>query len=105
MILQYKEGATLGVNKLEYVVASGVKQVNLASKFELEDFLKLDQLKPLSTSYTQNDNSKKDEDSDEESDKKSDKTDESEDPKADPSVEEENDKENKTEQQEVDSNE
>ena len=105
MILQYKEGATLGVNKLEYVVASGVKQVNLASKFELEDFLKLDQLKPLSTSYTQNDNSKKDEGSDEESDKKSDKTDESEDPNSDPSVEEENDKKNKTEQQEVDSNE
>lgn len=60
MILQYKEGATLGVNKLEYVVATGVKQINLASKFELEDFLKLDQLKPLSTSYTQNDNSKSD---------------------------------------------
>lgn len=60
MLLHYKEGATLGVNKLEYIVASGVKQVNLASKFELEDVLKLDQLKPLSTSYTQNDNSKKD---------------------------------------------
>ena len=44
MLLNYKEGATLGVNKLEYIVASGVKQVNLGSKFELEDFLKLDQL-------------------------------------------------------------
>ena len=60
MLLLYKEGATLGINKLEYIVATGVKQINLASKFELEDFLKLDQLKPLSTSYTQNDNSQKD---------------------------------------------
>ena len=57
-ILLYKEGATLGVTKLEYVVSTGVKQINLESKFNLEDFLKLDQLKPLSTSYTQNDNSK-----------------------------------------------
>lgn len=58
MLLHYKEGATLGVTKLEYIVASGVKQVNLDSKFELEDMLQLDKLKPLSTSYTQNDNSK-----------------------------------------------
>lgn len=57
-ILLYKEGATLGVTKLEYIVSTGVKQINLESKFNLEDFLKLDQLKPLSTSYTQNDNSK-----------------------------------------------
>ena len=60
MLLSYKDGATLGINKLEYAIASGIKQVNLRSKFELEDYLKLDQLKPLSTSYTQNDNSKKD---------------------------------------------
>ena len=60
MIEHYKTGATLGVSKLEYIVASGVKQINIASKFELEDHLGLDKLKPLSTSYTQNDNSKKD---------------------------------------------
>ena len=60
MLLSYKDGATLGINKLEYIVASGVKQVNLKNKFELEDFLALDKLKPLSTSYTQNDNSKSD---------------------------------------------
>lgn len=59
MLLSYKDGATLGVNKLEYIVASGVKQANLKNKFELENFLQLDKLKPLSTSYTQNDNSKK----------------------------------------------
>jgi hypothetical protein len=58
MLLSYKDGATLGVNKLEYIVASGVKQVTLKNKIKLEDFLKLDELKPLSTSYTQNDNSK-----------------------------------------------
>ena len=57
-ITLYKEGATLGVTKLEYIVSTGVKQINLESKFTLEDYLKLDQLKPLSTSYTQNDNSK-----------------------------------------------
>lgn len=57
-ITLYKEGATLGVTKLEYIVSTGVKQINLESKFILEDYLKLDQLKPLSTSYTQNDNSK-----------------------------------------------
>ena len=58
MLLSYKEGATLGVTKLEYIVASGVKQVTLKNKIELENLLKLDELKPLSTSYTQNDNSK-----------------------------------------------
>lgn len=60
MLTKYKEGATLGIAKLEYAVAFGNKQVNLASKFTLEDYLKLDKLKPLSTSYTQNDNSKQD---------------------------------------------
>ena len=53
MLINYKDGATLGVNKLEYIVATGVKQINLQSKLELENFLQLDQLKPLSTSYTQ----------------------------------------------------
>lgn len=51
-ILQYKEGATLGTARLEYIVGLGTKQVDIPSKVELEDFLKLDKLKPLSTSYT-----------------------------------------------------
>lgn len=51
-ILQYKEGATLGTSKLEYMVGLGTKQIDIQSKIELEDFLKLDELKPLSTSYT-----------------------------------------------------
>ena len=53
----YKEGATLGVSKIEYIVSTGTKQVDIGSKYELENYLKLDKLKPLSTSYTQNDNS------------------------------------------------
>lgn len=56
MLNFYREGATLGVSKLEYIVATGTKQINIESKIELEQFLKLDQLKPLSTSYTQKDN-------------------------------------------------
>lgn len=52
MILQYKEGATLGASKLEYIVGLGTKQVDISSKIELEEFLKLKNLTPLSTSYT-----------------------------------------------------
>jgi hypothetical protein len=52
-ILQYKEGATLGVSKLEYMVGLGVKQIDIPAKMDLEDYLKLDQLKPLSSSHTQ----------------------------------------------------
>lgn len=51
-ILQFKEGATLGTSKLEYIVGLGTKQIDIPSKVELEDFLKLDELTPLSTSYT-----------------------------------------------------
>lgn len=61
-ILLYKEGATLGITKLEYIVSTGIKQINLESKITLENYLKLDQLKPLSVSYTQNDNSKQKDD-------------------------------------------
>lgn len=58
----YKEGATLGVGKLEYIVSTGTKQVDIQAKIDLEEYLQLDKLKPLSTSYTQNDNSKSAED-------------------------------------------
>ena len=51
-LLQYKEGATLGVSKLEYIVALGTRQIDIAAKVALEDHLQLDKLKPLSTSYT-----------------------------------------------------
>lgn len=63
MLLNYKEGATLGVSKLEYIIASGIKQVNIGSKIELENYLQLDKLKPLSTAYTQKDNNKSGDDS------------------------------------------
>lgn len=57
MMQKYKESATLGVGKMEFIIASWTKQSHISSKMELEDFLKLDQLKPLRTSYTQADNS------------------------------------------------
>ena len=52
-LLQYKEGATLGVSKLEYMVGLGTKQIDIEAKTNLENYLKLDQLKPLSSSHTQ----------------------------------------------------
>ena len=54
----YREGATLGTTKIEYIVVTGTKQINIKSKIAAEDYLGLDKLKPLSTSYTQKDNSK-----------------------------------------------
>lgn len=61
MLINYKDAATLGVGKLEYIVASGVKQIDIPAKIELENFLQLDKLKPLSTSYTQKDNNQQEE--------------------------------------------
>lgn len=49
----YKNNATLGVGKIDYIVASGIKQIDLQDTFELEKFLKLDEIKPMQTSYTQ----------------------------------------------------
>lgn len=57
----YRQSATLGVGKLEFIVAAGIKQSHIPDKFTLEDYLQLDKLKPLSTSYTQSDNAKKEE--------------------------------------------
>ena len=52
-IKRYKENATLGVGKLDYFIASGIKQKNIQDQLDLEDFLKLDGIKPMQTSYTQ----------------------------------------------------
>lgn len=52
-IKRYKENATLGVGKLDYFIASGIKQKNIQDQLDLEDFLKLDEIKPMQTSYTQ----------------------------------------------------
>lgn len=49
----YKENATLGIGKLDYIIASGIKQINLQDQLYLEQFLKLDQITPMQTSYTQ----------------------------------------------------
>ena len=51
--MKYKENATLGVGKLDYFVASGIKQKNIQDQLNLEAFLKLDQIVPMQTSYTQ----------------------------------------------------
>lgn len=97
MVNLYKDSATLGVSKIEYIISTGVKQIHIRSKMELEDFLQLDQLKPLSTSYTQNDNSvKSDTTKDEDdADAKPNKNGEDEQETAD------TDNKNKEEQQEV----
>lgn len=41
------------MGKLNYIVASGIKQRDIEGCFELEAFLKLDQITPMQTSYTQ----------------------------------------------------
>lgn len=49
----YKDNATLGIGKLDYIVASGIKQKNIEDMFKLEDYLHLDRITPMQTSYTQ----------------------------------------------------
>ena len=51
--MKYKENATLGVGKLDYFVASGIKQKNIQDQLHLESFLKLNEITPMQTSYTQ----------------------------------------------------
>ena len=49
----FKNNATLGVGKLDYIIASGTKQKNIQDTLDLETYLHLDQIKPRQTSYTQ----------------------------------------------------
>lgn len=49
----YKESATLGVGKIDYIIARGIKQKNIQDNLKLENFLGLDEIKPMQTSYTQ----------------------------------------------------
>ena len=67
---RYREQATLGVGKLDFIVATGIKQKHIADRFILEDFLKLDQIKPLQSSYTQTGAGDKDTSSDKNNEKK-----------------------------------
>lgn len=49
----YQTNASFGVGKLDLIIASGIKQVNLDSEFELERMLQLDKnLQPLKSSHT-----------------------------------------------------
>lgn len=52
-IEKYKNNATLGVGKLDYFIASGIKQKNIQDQLYLESFLKLNDIVPMQTSYTQ----------------------------------------------------
>ena len=49
----YRENATLGVDKLGYFVASGIKQKNIQDTLELENFLGLNDITPMQSSHTQ----------------------------------------------------
>ena len=49
----YKDNATLGVGKIDYLVASGIKQKNIEDVLDLENRLQLDRITPMQTSYTQ----------------------------------------------------
>lgn len=73
----YKDNATLGVNKLDYFIASGTKQKNIQDQLILEDYLQLNDLKPMQTSYTQSGNEESDDSGDNKSlsDKNSDQAD------------------------------
>lgn len=49
----YKDNATLGVGKVDYLIASGIKQKNIEDVLDLENRLHLDRITPMQTSYTQ----------------------------------------------------
>lgn len=52
-VKRYKDNATLGVGKLDFIVASGIKQRHIQDALNLESFLDLTQITPMQTSYTQ----------------------------------------------------
>lgn len=49
----YKTNATLGVNKLDFIIASGIEQKHISDILMLEKTLGLDNITPMQTSYTQ----------------------------------------------------
>lgn len=74
----YRSNATLGIGKLDYIIASGIKQKNIEDQLNLESFLKLDKISPMQTSYTQTAEDRVQEKSNtEQSNSKQDKKDES----------------------------
>lgn len=53
-LIEYRESASLGVGKIDLVIASGVKQSEIQDMATLEEYLELDKiLIPLQSSYTQ----------------------------------------------------
>ena len=60
-VKRYKENATLGVGKIDYIIASGTKQRHIQDAFDLESFLDLTQITPLQSSYTQTAEDRKEE--------------------------------------------
>jgi hypothetical protein len=65
------QSATLGVGVLDYIVATGTKQVDLEATIELEEFLDLtNRLVPLQSSHTQSSTVSEGNEDGEESDKK-----------------------------------
>ena len=57
----YRESATVGIGKLEAVVATGVKQRSLQDRAKLEQMINLDSmLKPLQSSHTMSGNQQTD---------------------------------------------
>ena len=73
----YKDDATLGVNKLDFIIASGVKQRNISDQLILEDFLGLQNITPMQTSYTQTAEDRSSEGDDSSSKSKTDSNDDS----------------------------
>ncbi len=57
----YRENATLGVGKIDYLIASGIKQKNIQDQLYLEKFLRLEDITPMQSSYTQTADDRKDE--------------------------------------------
>lgn len=57
----YRNNATLGVGKIDYLVASGIKQKHIEDTFELESFLDLSRITPLQSSHTQTAEDRQDE--------------------------------------------
>lgn len=49
----YRNNATTGVGKLDYLIASGMKQEEIQDQFDVENLLNLDSLKPLQMASTQ----------------------------------------------------
>ena len=49
----FKNNATLGVNKIDYLIASGIEQKHISDVLLLEKTLGLENITPMQTSYTQ----------------------------------------------------